>query len=285
MKNDKRTFPLFGPGGNGDLFHLTKKKTVDAPAWVRDFGLDAYEYEAGRGFSAGEDVLLQVGQNAKEAGVFLSVHAPYFISLSGTNPETRLKSIDYIEESVHAARLLGAETVVVHTGSAAKITRAEAMALAANTLTLMLERLDTDGVYIGLETMGKVNQLGTLDEVINLCRISPRLRPVVDFGHMNAREKGGYFKAEDDYKAVFDQIGSALSDEVAKNLHCHFSKIEWTGAGEKRHLTFEDTLYGPEFEPLMRVLQAENLTPTLICESAGTQAEDALCMKRYYHSL
>ena len=281
----RRENPLFGPGGNGDLFRLTKKKTQQAPAWVHDFGLDAYEYEAGRGFVAADAVLQGVGDNAAAVGIHVSVHAPYFISLSGTNPETRLKSIDYIEESVHAARLLGADTVVVHTGSAAKIKREEAMVLAADTLTQMLERLNTDGVYIGLETMGKINQLGTLEEVLALCKISPRLRPVVDFGHMNARELGGYFKAEDNYKAVFDRIGSVLSADVAQNLHCHFSRIEWTNAGEKRHLTFADTQFGPDYEPLMRVLQREKLTPTIICESAGTQAEDALTMKKYYQSL
>ena len=159
------------------------------------------------------------------------------------------------------------------------------MRLAADTLCHTLEVLDLKGVYIGLETMGKINQLGTLEEVITLCKIDKRLRPVVDFGHMNARECGGFFKTEDDYLRVFDAIGTSLGDEVARNLHCHFSKIEWTAAGEKRHLTFEDETFGPDYKPLMRVLKREGLTPTIICESAGTQAEDALLMKEYYMSL
>jgi deoxyribonuclease-4 len=275
----------FGPGGNSDAFRLLKKTTLDAPRWLAEQGLDAYEYEAGRGFTASEDILRQIGKNAKEAGIYTSVHAPYFISLSGVVTETRLKSIGYIEESIRAAECLGADTVVVHTGSAAKITRQEAMHLAADTLYKTLEAIPDNGVVIGLETMGKINQLGTLAEVIELCKISPRLQPVVDFGHMNARELGNYFTSEDDYLRVFDAIANALGDDSAKNLHCHFSKIEWTGAGEKRHLTFEDSTFGPDFSPLMRVLHREKLTPTLICESAGTQAEDAYQMKQYFLSL
>lgn len=277
---------LFGPGGNSEAFYAAgRKSTLDAPAWVSSIGLDAYEYEAGNGLAAGLSMLTEIGRRAREVGVKLSFHTPYFISLSGVVEETRLKSIGYIRESLEAARALGAGTIVVHTGSAAKITRDEAMRLAGDTLIRTLREVDTYGIKIGLETMGKINQLGTLDEVLELCRIDSALVPVVDFGHMNARELGGYFATEDDYLRVFDKIDRAMGAEVAKNLHCHFSKIEWTPKGEKKHLTFEDTTYGPDFEPLCRVLSREGLTPTVICESAGTQSGDALMMKKYYESL
>jgi len=281
----ERKEAFFGPGGNSDSFRLLKKTTLDAPEWLAENGLDAYEYEAGRGFTASSDVLSLIGQNAKRTGIYTSVHAPYFISLSGVVPETRLKSISYIEQSVNAALALGSDIIVVHTGSAAKITRREAMDLAKDTLYKTLESIENNGVRIGLETMGKINQLGTLEEVIELCTIDKRLQPVVDFGHMNARELGECFKTEDDYLRVFDMIANTLGESSAKNLHCHFSKIEWTSAGEKRHLTFEDEVFGPDFRPLMRVLRREGLTPTIICESAGTQAEDAFIMKEYYKSL
>lgn len=280
-----RTRPLFGPGGNSDRFRLARKQTLEAPKWLSKQGLDAYEYEAGRGFSAGKESLATLGERAFDAGIYVSVHAPYFISLSGIVPETRLKSISYIRESLEAAEVLGADTIVVHTGSAAKITRNEALLLAQDTLVKALEETSESSITIGLETMGKINQLGTLEEVLALCKIDKRLQPVVDFGHMNARELGECFKSEDDYLRVFDKIEKALGYDSAKNLHCHFSKIEWTSAGEKRHLTFEDEIYGPDFRPLMHVLHREGLTPTIICESAGTQDLDALLMKSYYDSL
>ena len=273
----------FGPGGNSEAFYAAgKKSTLDAPAWVSSQGLDAYEYEAGNGLSASPSMLKLIGEEAKRNNIQMSFHAPYFISLSGIVEEKRLNSIRYIQQSLEAAHLLGAKTIVVHTGSAAKISRDEAMRLAADTLVKTLNTVDTYGVKIGLETMGKINQLGTLEEVLELCRIDSTLVPVVDFGHLNARNLGEMFKTADDYLRVFDKIDRLLGVDVAKNLHCHFSKIEWSGSGEKRHLTFEDQIYGPQFEPLIEVIAKNGLTPTIICESAGTQSDDALAMKKYY---
>ena len=276
----------FGPGGNSDAFRLAGfKSTIDAPAFVKSIGLDAYEYEAGNGLSASPSILSAIGKEAEKHNIKMSFHTPYFISLSGVVEEKRLNSINYIRQSLDAARLLGAGTIVVHSGSAAKISRDEAMRLAGDTLVKTLQSVDTYGIKIGLETMGKINQLGTLDEVLELCRIDSAFVPVVDFGHLNARDLGGVFASADDYLRVFDKIDRALGADIACNLHCHFSKIEWTGSGEKRHLTFEDNLYGPDFEPLVEVIYKNNLSPTIICESAGKQSDDALAMKKYYLEL
>ena len=280
MKRQPGTTPAFGPGGNSESFYEEGfKSTLQAPKWIRDRGLDAYEYQAGNGLTASDNTLAAIGQKAVEAGIRMSLHAPYYISLSGTDPEKRLKSIDYITRSLHAASLLGADTIVIHTGSAAKITRDEAMRLASDTLEKNLSVNGGTDIRMGLETMGKLNQLGTLEEVIELCRRYPTYHPVVDFGHLNARSIGGRFTDCDSYRAVFDAIGSALGDGYAKDLHCHFSKIEHTAAGEKKHLTFADTVYGPEFEPLAEAIVREGVCPRIICESAGTMAEDALTMK------
>ena len=221
----------------------------------------------------------KLGEEAQRHGIALSFHTPYYISLSGIDPEKRLKSITYIKDSLHAASLLGADIIVIHTGSAAKISREEALGLAADTLYKTLEEIGDQPIKLGLETMGKINQLGTLEEVIALCKIDPIFCPVVDWGHLNARNVGGLFPDADAYRRVFHSIGEALGDSYAKDLHCHFSKIEYTPAGEKRHLTFEDSVYGPDFAPLAEVIAKDGLSPRIICESAGTQAEDALAMK------
>ena len=274
---------FFGPGGNSQAFYNAGyKSTIDAPRFVREIGLNAYEYEAGNGLSANATTLANIGYEAKRYGIKMSYHTPYFISLSGVVPEKRLKSIEYIRQSLDAAYLLGAETIVVHTGSAAKITRDEAMRLAADTLIRTLSLVDTHGIKIGLETMGKINQLGTLDEVLELCRIDSALVPVVDFGHLNARSLGGVFSSCDDYMRVFDTISNKINAYTAEHLHCHFSKIEWGASGEKKHLTFADTEYGPDFEPFVEAIAKNGLSPTVICESAGTQSIDALAMKKLY---
>ena len=278
---DKLT-ALFGPGGNSESFYAEgHKSTLEAPEWVISKGLDAYEYQGGNGITASEATLAKIGEKALAAGVKMSLHTPYYISLSGVEEEKRLKSLDYIRKSIRAAELLNADTIVIHSGSAAKISRAEAMALASDTLRRAADEFGGTSIRLGLETMGKINQLGTLEEVIELCRISPIFHPVVDFGHLNAREMGR-FSGADSYRYIFDTIASALGDAYARTLHCHFSKIEYTGAGEKKHLTFEDTVYGPDFEPLAEAIAKEGLAPRIICESAGTMAEDALAIKTAY---
>ncbi len=292
---------LFGTGGNSESFYAEgNKDTWQAPAWLKARGLDAYEYQAGNGLRAGEKSLRRVGEEAAKNGISLSLHAPYFISLSSVEPEKRQNSIGYITESLRAAEWLGADIIVVHTGSAAKISRETAMEYASDTLVKLLESTDSK-VRVGLETMGKLNQLGTLSEVLTLCKIDKsRLYPVVDFGHLNCRGRlhsgvfddpdepdavGGVFVTADDYRRVFDRIACELGDEYAKTLHCHFSKIEYTKSGEKKHVRFEDEGFEPPYEPLLEAVVREGVAPRFISESAGTMAEDAKTMKDYYDSL
>ena len=276
---------LFGPSGNSQRFYDEGyKKTLQTFSWLKKNGLDAFEYPAGNGITASLSTFAAMGEEAKKQGIRTSFHTPYYISLSSVELEKRLKSIDYIKKSVDAAVAFGSDIIVIHTGSASKISRGEAVALAKDTMYKALETIPEAPVRFGLETMGKRNQLGTLDEVLDICSIDSRLAPVVDFGHMNARE-GGLFVTVDDYRRVFDTIGEKLGSEYADRLHCHFSKIEYTLAGEKRHLTFEDSVYGPAFEPLMEAIFKENVSPRIICESAGTQADDAIAMKQHYLSL
>ena len=277
---------IFGPGGNSESFYAAGyKSTAEAPEFLSKLGLGAYEFEAGNGLRAGAAALQKIGEEAKKHHIELSLHTPYFISLSGIEQEKRLKSIDYIKQSIEAAELLGADTIVIHSGSAAKITRTEAIGLAKDTLCRTLEAVGDTKVHLGLETMGKINQLGTLEEVIELCLLDPRLYPVVDFGHMNAREQGGLFPNADSYRRIFHTVAEALGDDKARYMHCHFSTIEYTAAGEKKHLTFEDEVFGPVFEPLAEALVRDDLCPRIICESAGTMAEDALFMQQAYLTL
>ena len=135
------------------------------------------------------------------------------------------------------------------------------------------------------ETMGKINQLGDLHEVMEICKVDDTFIPCIDFGHLNARTFGE-IKGKAEYAAILDTIENELGTDRAKIFHSHFSKIEYTiKGGEKKHLTFEDTVYGPQFEPLMELVYERNLSPIFVCESAGTQTEDAQTMKKYYEAL
>ena len=278
----------FGPAGNSDsFFAMGYKVSLHIPEYVERMGLDAFEYQCGRGVNIGEDKARELGKLAAEKNITLSLHAPYYISMSSIEEEKRLNSINYIMASAKAVDYMGGNRIVVHTGSCSKISRETALELAIDTMKKAISALDNEGlghVHICPETMGKVNQLGTLDEVLELCKIDERLIPCIDFGHLNARDLG-YFKTKEDYKSVFDKIENALGYERLKAFHSHFSKIEYTTGGEKKHLTFADTVYGPDFEPVIDLVVQKNCCPTFICESDGTQAEDVKKMKDYYNSI
>lgn len=278
----------FGPAGSAESFKaMGYKSSLQIPEYLNKFSLDCFEYQCGRGVNIGEAKAKELGNVAKEKGIALSLHAPYYISMSSVEEEKRLNSVNYILASAGAVNAMGGNRIVVHTGSCGKISREKALSLAIDTMKLALDALKSEGlshIHICPETMGKVNQLGTLTEVMELCKIDESLIPCIDFGHLNARDLG-ILKSKEDFEGVLNQIENDLGKDRLNVFHSHFSKIEYTTGGEKRHLTFEDTVYGPDFEPLMELVYKKGLNPTFICESAGTQTEDAKQMKDYYLSL
>ncbi|MBR2338408.1 MAG: TIM barrel protein [Clostridia bacterium] len=275
----------FGPAGNGDAFYAAgKKSTLEAPAWLQEQGLTAYEYQCGRGVRVSEETARALGEQAAAHDIQLSLHAPYFISLASAEPEKRDNSIRYILESARAVTQMGGTRIVAHPGGLGGLSRADATALASETLRRAQLALDEQGlssVRICPETMGKINQLGDLDEVLQFCRIDERFLPCIDFGHLNSRTGGG-LNSEEAFAALLDRLHNELGAERASCFHAHFSKIEYTKGGEKCHLTFADEVYGPEPAPLMKLIRDRDLTPTFICESDGTQAEDARTLMQLY---
>ncbi|MDE7231385.1 MAG: TIM barrel protein, partial [Oscillospiraceae bacterium] len=236
----------FGPGGNS-LSWGKRKFPQDLPQYLAEFGLNGYEIECGRGVRISEAAVRLLPGIAKEHGIYVTLHAPYFISLSSVEEEKRQNSVNYILEAARAAKSVGARKIVVHSGSCSKMTRAEALYLAKGTLKAAQKALDDDGlsdIIICPETMGKINQLGTLDEVLELCGVDERFLPTVDFGHLNARTLGE-IKSQKDYAKMLDSIEDALGHDRLSNMHVHFSKIEYTKGGEKKHLTFADKMFGP----------------------------------------
>lgn len=278
----------FGPAGNSESFSaLGYKHSLQVPEYIERMGLDAFEYQCGRGVNIGTDKAAELGKLAKEKGIALSLHAPYYISMSSVEEDKRLNSINYILQSARAVKAMGGNRIIVHTGSCGKISREEALQLAVDTMKKSLDALDSEGlgdIHICPETMGKVNQLGTLDEVMALCAVDERLIPCIDFGHLNAREQG-ILRTYEDFEGVFKTVLDRLGIDRLRIFHSHFSKIEYSKGGEVRHLTFEDDIYGPNFEPVMELTYKYGASPTFICESAGTQAEDAKAMKDYYWGL
>lgn len=278
----------FGPAGQCDEARAQKMKTtLQYLDFIKEQGLSAFEYQCGRGVMIREDTARLVGDKAKKLHIALSVHAPYYISLASLEEEKRIKSVNaYILDSARAVDWMGGDRIVVHPGGLNKRSREEALAVAQDTLRMAQQVLDENGlahIHICPETMGKVSQLGDLGEVIAMCREQERFFPCIDFGHMNARTQGGMRKKEH-FSALLDRLQQELGWERVSRMHVHFSKIEYAAAGEVRHLTFSDTRYGPDYEPLMELFAQRGMSPTVICESAGTQCADAMSMQAYYRA-
>lgn len=277
----------FGPAGNSNSFYDQGfAHSWQMPQWLNEMGLNAYEYQCNKGVNLKDETAQQIGDKAKEFNIRLSVHAPYYINLSSAEEEKRNNSIKYILDTLHVAKIMGAGRIVMHPGYVSKITRETAVELAKATLLEAIKEADEAGfsdITICPEVLGKNNQLGNLEEVLDLCGLDERLIPCLDFAHLHSLTQGG-MRTENDFAQVFKIAEKHLGKERTKKLHIHFSRVEFGKGGEKKHWSYSDTKYGPDFDPLAKVIIDFNLEPVVICESRGTMAEDALTLKKIYNS-
>lgn len=278
----------FGPSGNSEsFFALGYSHTEEAAAFVKERGLDCFEYSFGRGVRMSEEKARSIGEAFAFVGVEISAHAPYFVNFANPSDEMAEKSYGYVLDSGRAVSLMGGERVVFHPAAQGKEVRAEAVRKTEDRLKILRDRiyeLGMQNLKFCPETMGKEAQIGTIEEIAKFCKIDPVYVPCIDFGHVNAREQGS-LKTVEDYKSRLSYLIDELGFDKMKHFHAHFSKIMYGKKGEIKHLTFEDTLYGPEFYPLAVALEELDLEPYIVSESAGTQAEDAAEMKKIYNNL
>lgn len=274
----------FGPAGNAQSFAKAGfKATVDAPRWLHEMGLNAYEYQCGRGVNIGEETARKIAAQAALHDIAMSLHAPYYINLSNRDEERVQKNIGYVLASCQAATWLGADRIVVHTGGVGKQSRTKAFENTKENVRDILNAVEQAGytTTICLETMGKQSVIGSAEEIFELVALDDRLLPCIDFGHLNARTCGKC-STEEEFAQVLDLMENTIGTERARVFHSHFSHIEYGPKGEVRHLTFADEQYGPDFAPLAKLIAQRGWTPRFICESAGTQAEDAKQMMDMY---
>lgn len=278
----------FGPSGNSESFYAKGwSHTEDAAKYVREMGLDCFEYSFGRGVRMSEGKAISIGEAFSEQGVEISVHAPYYINFANPSDESAQNSYNYVLDSGRALKLMGGKRCVFHSATQGKAEREDALRLTEERMKTLRDYIYLNGLndlYFCPETMGKIAQIGTLEEVVRLCKIDDIFLPAIDFGHINAREQGS-LKTVSDYKSRLEYMIGELGYERVKHFHVHFSKIQYGVKGEIRHLTFADELYGPLFEPLAIALKELKLEPYIVSESAGTQAEDALEMKHIYEGV
>lgn len=271
----------FGPAGRSDedvAANLSYAKLFEK---INDLGLDAVELPFTFGVKMTSELAQELNQKAKELGIQISGHAPYYINFA--NPD-KLKidgTISYLMQTVKKVKELGGDRVVFHPGSELKQKREDAVNNVLENLKVFLSALDEekiDGVYICPETMGKHGQIGTPDEVAEMCKLDRRIIPTLDFGHINAFY-GGSLKTKQD----FIDIIKKFTDIGKTEIHIHFSKIEYGAKGEIKHLTFDDEKFGPDYKLMIDALKEfPDVNFRVVCESSGTQSKDSKIMQEYF---
>ncbi len=278
----------FGPSGNSDAFHQAGLSgSLESARWVKNSGLDCFEYSFGRGVNLSQEKAIQIGKVFEENGIEISVHCPYYVNFAGLDEEKVENSYGYVLSSLKAGKLMGAKRAVFHPGALGKQERENAVKLTEKRLEILAQKIIDNGygdMIICPETMGKSAQIGTVNEVANFCNIAPFYYPCVDFGHVNSLTQGS-LKNTEDFTEIFNVFESVCGFEKLNNMHVHFSKIMYSSKGEVKHLTFEDTVFGPCYEHFLTAVKLKNIQPYVISESAGTQDIDAKKMKDYYFCL
>ncbi len=249
---------------------------------MAELKLNAFEVEFVRRVGMSNEAAREAGEMARELGVLLSVHCPYFVNLCSQEPEKLEASKKRILDSVERAFYMGADVVVFHPGfygSLAPENAFKSVEEACRNMLGRMKRKGIKGVRLGLETTGKVSQFGTLEEIIKICKKLKGCTPVVDFAHIYARQAGRIY-----YPWIFEK----LKQLKLKHLHAHFTSMEWTpakvpwGGNERRHLELK--VNKPPFEPLAREVLKRKTNITLISESPILE-QDSLKMKRVFENL
>lgn len=266
---------LFGTAGTP--ISCAGSDSISGIKRVHELGLGCMELEFVHGVKMKEETAQKVNVVAKELGIGLSVHAPYYINLNGDD-ETRLKSRERILNSARIGNICGARSVVIHAGFIQKDTREVAYEKIKKELIQICEQMNCEGLSIALriETMGRISQFGTLDEVLAITEIAG-VSPCIDFSHLHA--VAGKNNSLEEFELILGSIENKLGREGLNDMHMHVSGIEYSRKGEKRHIELEKSDFN--FVELVRVFSDFDISGMVICESPNLEV-DALKLKNEY---
>ncbi|MEJ5326808.1 MAG: TIM barrel protein [Candidatus Bathyarchaeia archaeon] len=280
-------YPRFGPAGIPPLFKILGAELADVPRLLREEGLDAFEYQAvrwGQTPQLRREDAEALGAEARKNNVLLSVHGSYYVNLCGKKEVVEASKRRLIACAT-AAQWMGAYILVFHPGFYGRMEKSYAFKTCVEALKDTVSALNGMGVTVklGPETMGRVFQVGTLEEILAICEEVEQTLPVIDWSHLYARHQGG-FRKTDDFRAIVEEVEKRLGPEAARSMHCHFSRIEYTAKGERRHHVLDEKRYGPDFEMLAEVIAEFKMRPVVICETPLLDV-DAMKMRAIFRSI
>jgi deoxyribonuclease IV len=216
----------------------------------------------------------QFGELARDAGIVLSVHAPIAGFMGHAERGKKLNmAVGMLDHSAGVAKACGAELVVFHPGYLLGRTREDAIDSVVEQLGELRARLEKKdrAVTFGIEVMGRVRELGTVDDVLAIAARLGWVRPVLDFAHMHATSDGAFTRTEL-FVDVLEQADAVI--EPGAPFHIHFSDIAYANRNETKHLPYgEGTLRA---EPLGEALARFDRPATVISESPDVESDQAI---------
>src|SRR5215217_5882585 len=214
------------------------------------------------------------GELAREHGIALSVHAPIAGFMGHAERGKKLNmAVGMLDHSAGIAKAAGAEVVVFHPGFLLGRPREDALDSVCEQLGELRARLEKKdrAVPFGVEVMGRVRELGTADDVVDISRRCGWVRPVLDFAHMHATSDGAFTTTEP-FAAALAKADAVL--EPGAPFHIHFSDIQFANRNETKHLRYgEGTLRA---EPLRDALAQFERPATVISESPDEESSQAI---------
>lgn len=272
---------LFGPSGVPRT--SPKPDTQSGIRRVAELGLGCMELAFVRSVSMGLDKAAQVKATAAQAGVRLTVHAPYYINLNSPEPEKVEASKQRMLQAARVGHACGAESVCIHAAFYMGATSEVVHARVREGFAQVRDTLMAEGVTVWLrpEVMGKPTQYGTVEETVCLAGELDGVLPLVDFAHLHARALGG-MNTYPEFCGVLDQLRQGLGPEALARLHLHVSGIDYGPKGERKHLNLDESDFN--FRDLLRALKDYDCKGFVICESPN-QEDDALLLKQTYEAL
>ncbi|MBL7170307.1 MAG: TIM barrel protein [Candidatus Aenigmarchaeota archaeon] len=258
-------------GTGGTPISSKERSTLSGLERIHELGLNCMEVEFVRGVHMKPELAEQVGELAKKLKIRLSVHAPYYINLASTDKEKIEASKKRIIDSCERGHSMGAKIVVFHPAYYGKLSPEECYQRVKRECEEMVDKLNGKGIndiLLGLETMGKISQFGTVDECVRIAKEIKGCGVCVDWAHIYARNQGKI-----DFGEVIDKVLTLKN----KHIHSHFSGINYGPKGERNHLALDSNQ--PKYDELVKEINSRGLDITLISESPALE-EDALKLKK-----
>ena len=278
MKSTDRL--LFGTAG---VPHSSKlKSSVSGIERLKELGLDLMELEYVRGTFPGEPKAREIAEAAKEYGIRLSAHGPYYINLNAVEPEKLAASRERIMKTAILGNMSGAESITFHAGFFLGQDAEIVYGKIKNEIEGIAQKVAEMNIDVDIrpELTGKYSQFGSLDEIIRLSLDIKGVYPCIDWSHLHA--KTGEYNTAPEFQSIIDKVRDKLGESALKKVHFHISGIDYGPKGEKKHLTLDESDFN--YRDLLNVFKDNNVCGFVICESP-TIEDDALILKDYYEKI